>query len=342
MFFWGEEMKNRIEWIDNLKGFGIILMVWGHFYPPLGIKEWIYSFHMPLFFFLSGYLRNKRSINQTFKQKSSTILKPYLIAAAWSFPIGFIRDPLFGISSSFLDHIKQFLFWDGTVGWNSPIWFLLVLFLVEVTYVAVDNFKLNTTISVLIIWILGLFIYKAELILPFGLHLVTWVIIYYHVGVILRKWNVIDKLSNYWVLISILFVASNACVNIFYNQQVNELYHGILGNYFVFFINAIIMIIALLLVFSKTREIRLFKTISNKSIFIITTHYLIYYALFTFDSIFLGVKLFNYTLLPSLMTTTITFISYFLFYKYFSGNLENIYKKLISNFNLKVSILTKK
>lgn len=44
---------NRIEYIDLAKGVGIILVVIGHSISGIGYK-FIYSFHMPLFFFLSG------------------------------------------------------------------------------------------------------------------------------------------------------------------------------------------------------------------------------------------------------------------------------------------------
>lgn len=46
----------RIDWIDVAKGIGIILMVMGHTSMPDAINRWIYSFHMPLFFLLSGLL----------------------------------------------------------------------------------------------------------------------------------------------------------------------------------------------------------------------------------------------------------------------------------------------
>ncbi|MCM1174356.1 MAG: acyltransferase family protein [Blautia sp.] len=48
-------MMEREEWLDVAKGIGIIMVVTQHF---LGGKlgEWILMFHMPLFFFLSGYI----------------------------------------------------------------------------------------------------------------------------------------------------------------------------------------------------------------------------------------------------------------------------------------------
>lgn len=50
-------IKKREQWADILKGIGAILVVIGHLVLYEGnAKVYIYSFHMPLFFFISGYL----------------------------------------------------------------------------------------------------------------------------------------------------------------------------------------------------------------------------------------------------------------------------------------------
>ena len=51
---------SRIQSIDNAKGIGIILVVIGHsvdVFSAIGVS--ISSFHMPLFFILSGFLFNE-------------------------------------------------------------------------------------------------------------------------------------------------------------------------------------------------------------------------------------------------------------------------------------------
>ena len=47
----------RLTYIDTMKAIGIALIVFGHA-PGLdaSLKAFIYSFHMPLFFFISGVL----------------------------------------------------------------------------------------------------------------------------------------------------------------------------------------------------------------------------------------------------------------------------------------------
>ena len=75
-------MSKRIEYIDIAKGIGILLVVMGHndfaLVSPFAYKL-IYSFHMPLFFFLSGYFLNTTIGFWSFFQKRfNSLLKPYL------------------------------------------------------------------------------------------------------------------------------------------------------------------------------------------------------------------------------------------------------------------------
>ena len=73
----------RIEWLDVAKGLGIICVVYGHtiFKDELW-RIWIYSFHMPLFFFLSGITYNEEKYTDSRKflaSKIKSILIPYFI-----------------------------------------------------------------------------------------------------------------------------------------------------------------------------------------------------------------------------------------------------------------------
>ena len=57
-------MTKRIEYIDMMKGFAMILVILGHIsYIPYSLKILIYIFHIPLFFFLSGFTLNIKKYN---------------------------------------------------------------------------------------------------------------------------------------------------------------------------------------------------------------------------------------------------------------------------------------
>jgi polysaccharide biosynthesis protein PslL len=74
-------MSKRIEYIDIARGIGILLVVMGHndfaVVSPF-LYKLIYSFHMPLFFFLSGYFLNTTIGFWAFvKKRFNSLLKPF-------------------------------------------------------------------------------------------------------------------------------------------------------------------------------------------------------------------------------------------------------------------------
>lgn len=77
-------MKQRDITIDILKGIGIILMVLGHAGCPAPIKDYIYTFHMPLFFLASGYFFSEKNLENKkafFIKKVKGIYLPFLICS---------------------------------------------------------------------------------------------------------------------------------------------------------------------------------------------------------------------------------------------------------------------
>ena len=84
-----ENSTNRIEYIDVAKGIGIFLVVFGHvlwkgkYAIPYAnsICNMIYSFHMPLFFVISGLcIKESKTLTlQTVKDMANAYLIPYVV-----------------------------------------------------------------------------------------------------------------------------------------------------------------------------------------------------------------------------------------------------------------------
>lgn len=69
--------KARIEWIDVAKGIGILCVFLGHLGVEI-VDRIVFTFHMPLFFILSGMLLKVDVPLRSFiKQKSKRLLIPY-------------------------------------------------------------------------------------------------------------------------------------------------------------------------------------------------------------------------------------------------------------------------
>lgn len=56
-------MDSRIKWIDAAKGLGIVLVVMSHAPIDETLKAFLFAFHMPLFFYLSGAVFRPHSMS---------------------------------------------------------------------------------------------------------------------------------------------------------------------------------------------------------------------------------------------------------------------------------------
>lgn len=75
-------MKQRLEFIDASKALAILLVIVGHCYWKSSLSiatPAIYSFHMPLFFIISGMFIKALSIKESLLKYSKNYLKSYFV-----------------------------------------------------------------------------------------------------------------------------------------------------------------------------------------------------------------------------------------------------------------------
>lgn len=70
--------RPRLEWVDAAKGIGILLVVIAHIWTRGPLHDAIYTFHMPLFFLLSGYGAQPRPIGAFARGHARAMLIPYI------------------------------------------------------------------------------------------------------------------------------------------------------------------------------------------------------------------------------------------------------------------------
>ena len=126
-------MSKRIEYIDIARGIGILLVVMGHndfaLVSPFAYKV-IYSFHMPLFFFLSGYFINTTAGFWNFsKKRFHSLLKPFLFTL---FLIYFVSISFgkMGFENAMIRIVKSLYGTGRYIDWVQ-LWFLPHLFVVS-------------------------------------------------------------------------------------------------------------------------------------------------------------------------------------------------------------------
>lgn len=126
-------MSKRIEYIDIARGIGILLVVLGHndfgYISPFGYKL-IYAFHMPLFFFLSGYFLNVSvPIVDFFKKRFNSLLKPYLFTIFLIYFTSVSFDNM-GFENALRRIVKSLYASTIYIDWVQ-LWFLPHLFVVS-------------------------------------------------------------------------------------------------------------------------------------------------------------------------------------------------------------------
>lgn len=127
-------MKTRYEHMDIARGIAIILVVLGHSCSKMSgddVNRVILSFHMPLFFFISGVFAKKCEINNlygTIMHKAKTILLPQLLLAATIYILRGVPHFLSGKS------LGEFNFLYGI-----RYWFLPTLFACSVIHILLHS-----------------------------------------------------------------------------------------------------------------------------------------------------------------------------------------------------------
>lgn len=126
--------KTRIEWVDIAKAIAIILMIVGHEVSSLHLHALIFSFHMPLFFILSGYTSSHiDSWAKVTSKVKKYFIKVWLLAVVMIVLLG-IENLIFNSSVHFnnmAQSVEQGIFWGSNIPGLFSVgvmWFLFVYF----------------------------------------------------------------------------------------------------------------------------------------------------------------------------------------------------------------------
>lgn len=227
-------MDKRVNFIDIARAFAIIFIVFGHTFVHSEhcslVFKFLYSFHVVLFFILSGYTfkLKKESFLNFVKNKFIRIMIPYFIwAVLFLVPymlFGGSVGASIGTESSFdlKTQLLNTLYGNGnleTLKQNSPLWFLPALFTIEVIYYSVIKLvqKYNRY-SILILIPLVAISYVTNLFLPialpWGINTALVLGVFFYIGYLFNTYKVFDKSSKLWkiyYILPILVVGLLAC-----------------------------------------------------------------------------------------------------------------------------------
>ena len=263
--------KNKINLneFNYLRAIGIFLVVFGHSFPYIDevslpfykyIHSLIYSFHMPLFFMISGFFAYKILNIKSYKEyktfiasKFKKLMIPYLTISFITIPIKFLLNRFSERSISDSNILIDIFLYP----WNNPIiffWFIYVLFLIFIFSPLIV--KLNKYVVITIFFILSIIPIKNIQLM--GISTIFSYSIYFFIGLYLRDIyiNNRSKILNFRFnfLKSVLFILiplivfmlnlsiSSSNTNLLFSTYLNILFFlkAILGIYLTFILSIII------------------------------------------------------------------------------------------------------
>ena len=133
--------KDRILWMDIAKGLAMFLVCWGHENVDPTFNNWIYSFHMPLFFMLSGmtFAFNKEThIGRYIGKKAKGLLIPYVFLNIIVMPLSYIDGAIIQRPVQSIGEFLLGIFFSqqssGYVMPSNTTWFIATLFLTDIAF----------------------------------------------------------------------------------------------------------------------------------------------------------------------------------------------------------------
>lgn len=221
-------MREREVWIDALKGFAILLVVFGHTIERTitglqinslilaGINYFIYSFHMPLFFMCSGLLYavadKERTIKKCIKNKVFDLLLPYSFFAV----LVWIGKMVFSNYVTYSVNMTDLLYM-----YINPIaflWYIYILFFVAILVKGLDTAfgkrKYNASIILLLMALSRCFITTDIKLID----RVLYYPIFYYVGYLIYEHR--KKIQRSHILITTIVFAVSFMLHSFYAKNI--------------------------------------------------------------------------------------------------------------------------
>jgi len=196
----------RVSWVDYARGMGILLVVIGHtergltnagiLQPTPALQfcdDWIYAFHMPIFFTITGLFLHRsvsRSTRRFLLRRLRTIAYPYVL---WCFLHGAVQALMAGHTNT---EVSLSSLWRIVYRPPAHFWFLYVLFFCQVIYLIVHKLRLRPHWFLLLAMLLSLTRVAAMPLGPWGIpYLLRRYLVFVAVGNFVGASSQIERLG---------------------------------------------------------------------------------------------------------------------------------------------------
>lgn len=267
----------RIKWVDAAKALGIFLVFWGHVLYSGSevasiINRAIYSFHMPMFFILSGYVLkpDSKSFKEYLKNKVKRILLPALIVYIFTLPLYFYSLDYSTVTAYSI--IVQVFYVIGTCAYNVPIWFFFCMFQVLMVSKLIDlsnasNKKIIIAAISFLILAFVLYALNWKYFNIFGFNKLVLGLFFYSFGIILKRFDFESHIKQIGLSAIPLWILTGVVLN-----AKCTMYGMVLGNFWLFIFSSISGTFAFFLLSKYFKDIDFVCDYARWTIFIVCSH----------------------------------------------------------------------
>ncbi|MFC7356172.1 acyltransferase family protein [Jejudonia soesokkakensis] len=307
-------MKERLEWIDQARGLSIFLVVYGHNFPTY--EPYIYSFHVPLFFFIAGIFHPSEVRFKGIIKRGKTVLLPYFIWASLLFLFWFFVGRKYGKSAtqdlSVIDNFIGIFYAQGGqkyMDWGIPMWFLpcfFVLFLVFSVVRKIKNQFLCNGIMLLCILIGFGWTRISEVHLPWSVDVALVALSFYLAGNLLKKW--LNQLTKKKAAIAFVVFLGINILGFYLNTGKVDMYRSLYGNELLFFVSGLAGSIASVLFFKAVPIFKFLSYLGRHTIVILATHLRMLTAIKLVLVFIFGITVFEFTEIEKVLLSVLQLI----------------------------------
>ncbi|MDD3302874.1 MAG: acyltransferase family protein [Candidatus Gracilibacteria bacterium] len=276
----------RISRIDNLKGIGILLIVLGHCKLPPGnlLTSYLFSFHVALFFILSGFLFDENKydkITKFFKNRFLRLVIPFfafnIIYFAINKSIGeyagtTIKD--FAIGVFYGDYLgDNGGIYNNTGGFNLgniSTWFLTALFTTSFYYFFLHKITKSKKIKLLIAFIFSIIVYIESKLTnfrsPWGAEIAFMMLLFYSFGNIFKDHikKFVEKINSKYLLYIIPVIGIHLLL-----INMTNISMGYYGNYALLILDSLLGFITILVISKQIGDNKILSFFGKNSIIIL-------------------------------------------------------------------------
>lgn len=278
--------KIRINWVDQLRGIAFYTVILGHMSILYGIKSFIYSFHMPLFFMITGLVFNIEKVyNSNFKdyftRLARKMLVPYFFLQLLSVPIRVLVSVIQKMPIDLKKWAIGILVGNNNLieAPSNPLYYVLLLFLAQIGLWFVIKLAKGKKIFIAIILCLlsSISICSQRFNMPWHINVVPVAMLFIFIGILLMDLylavNKNLKTMNKWRVFAICGVLG--CCGFALNRLNGRI--SIHGNYYgksflIFVLCAVVISVAIALLVMRLPNLKVLTFIGANTFFYMGIH----------------------------------------------------------------------